>query len=413
MNDYKSSDPHLAGSSPTDESKDANLRRLLVLLGLPIGLTLGIYVIRQYLRQPLPSLSPSEQEMMVSTIEFTGKVSPAMNFKVSSLSGAIVRDVRVQVGDRVSAGQPLLILENLEAKQQYEQAQQQQETAQQQISQLYAQIDQLKQTASLSDQMNAVDGRYSVAQLQSQQIPLPQRQDSVQRARATYDLAFAQFNRMRMLAKEGATSQVEFDRATADLQVAEADLASAQKAAAISQRLEQEQQERITAQQKVSSAQQRQQITQLQGQLQSAQLQSVQASRKLDQFWQQGIVSNRNGILDFQTVIRATQEGVVVGVPVSAGDQIYAGTALMAMSQIDRLIVEVPVSHRLVNSLWVGQRAIVQIGAGSNLLNFDAAVVSVNPLPSDDLNHLVKVQFENSSNMLLVGQPAKVHFATK
>jgi multidrug efflux pump subunit AcrA (membrane-fusion protein) len=218
---------------------------------------------------------------------------------------------------------------------------------------------------------------------------------------------------MRRLVNEGAVAQADLDQAIANLRVAQADLASAREAATISQRLEQEQQQQLTVQQEVNSAQQQQQLTQLQGQLQLAQLQYDQALRQLEQLQQQGIAVSRNGVLDFQTVIRATQDGVVVGVPVSAGDQIYTGTTLTEMSQIDRLIVEVPVSSRLVNSLQVDQGAVIQIGTDSNSFQMDGRIVSINPLPSDDFNHLVKVQFSNPNDLLLVGQPAKVHFSSE
>ena len=396
---------------PPTGVKEVGLSRLLALLALTIGLTVSIYLIRQYLRQPLPSLNAAEQSTAIATAEFSGKVQPAMNFKVAALSSAIVRDIPIQVGDRVAANQPLMILENLDAKREYEQAQQQQEVAQQQLVQLQAQISHLTEIASLNRQMDSANGRFAKAQLQAQQVPLYQRQDSTLRAQAAYDLAFVQHKRMTTLYQAGAMSQAEVDRAKADLQIAQADLSSAQKAANASQTLGQEQQKQMTVQQQVNIAEQQQQIIDLQGQLHMVRLQYEQATRKLKQIRPQGKPSDGGLSNGFQVIIKATKDGVVEKIPASIGDQIYTGAPLVEMSQIDRLNVEIPVSVRLINSLRRGQSAIVQVGAGTEGLEFKATVVSISPLPSDDLSHLVKVQFKNLNRMLLIGQPAKVHFA--
>jgi multidrug efflux pump subunit AcrA (membrane-fusion protein) len=396
--------------SKTSPAKEASLSRLLTLMGLAIALTASIYGIRQYLRQPLTSLSLSEQSSVLATTEFVGKVQPATHFKVAALSSAIIKEIYAQVGDRVVAGQPLLVLENLDAKREYEQIKQQQEVAQQQLLQLQTQINSLTQVASLSEQMSQAEERFSAAQLQAQQVPLHQRQDSVQRVQASHDLALIQYNRMKTLAEAGATSQADLDKATAELQIAKADLASAQAATAADQTLGLEQRNRLAVQQQMNHAQQQQQIIQLQGQFEMAQFQYNQATHKLDLLQHQAGFSTQTGEIDFQLIVNATKDGIIAAVPASVGDQTYAGTALVELSQIDRLNVEIPVSAQLVNSLRVGQLAEVQVGAGAKAPTVEGAIVSISPLPSEDLRHLVKVQFSNPDQALLVEQLAKVRF---
>ena len=391
-------------------TKEASLSRLLTLMGLAIALTASIYLIRQYLRQPLTSLSLSEQSNTIATTEFTGKVQPATRFKIAALSSAIVKEVYVQVGDRVVAGQPLLVIENLDAKREYEQVKQQQEASQQQLSQLQVQINSLNQVASLSKQMSQADDRFSAAQLQAQQVPLHQRQDSVQRVQASYDLALVQYNRMKQLADAGATSQSDLDKAMAELRIAKADLVSAETAAAADQTLEQEQHNRLTVQQEMNQAQQQQQIVQLRGQFETILFQYKQATQKLDLLRHQGSFSVQTGEIDFQLIVSATKNGVVAAVPASVGDQTYTGTALVELSQIDRLNAEIPVSAQLINSLRVGQLAELQVGAGAKAPTFEGTIISISPLPSEDLHHLVKVQFSNPDQALLVEQSAKVRF---
>ena len=391
-------------------TKEASLSRLLTLMGLAIALTASVYLIRQYLRQPLTSLSLSEQSSTIATTEFTGKVQPATRFKIAALSSSIVKEVYVQVGDRVVAGQPLLVIENLDAKREYEQVKQQQEAAQQQLSQLQVQINSLNQVASLSNQMSQADDRYSAAQLQAQQVPLHQRQDSVQRVQASYDLALVQYNRMKQLAEAGATSQSDLDKATAELRIAKADLVSAETAAAADQILEQEQHNRLAVQQEMNQAQQQQQIVQLRGQFETTLFQYKQATQKLDLLRHQGSFSVQTGEIDFQLIVSATKNGVVAAVPASVGDQTYTGTALVELSQIDRLNAEIPVSAQLINSLRVGQLAELQVGAGAKAPTFEGTILSISPLPSEDLHHLVKIQFSNPDQALLVEQSAKVRF---
>jgi multidrug efflux pump subunit AcrA (membrane-fusion protein) len=384
--------------------------RPLVLFNLAIGLTISVYFMRSYLRQPLASLSAGEQEKALSATEFIGKVQPAMQFKIAALSSGIVKEVYVQVGEQVKTNQPLMVLENSELLNQYHQIRQQQETAQQQMLQLQHQIESTTQLVALMERTNQANMRFSQSQLYAQQIPLPQRQDSVQRAEATYSLALSQYNRMNMLYQEGAISQADLDKAEAELLIAEADMASAVEAAHAAEELAYNQAQQLALQYEQMHAQQQQQLVGAQNQFRMAQLQYEQATQQLEALRQQGIVLEGAGRNDFQLVVRATNDGVVSTIPVSLGDQVYAGAALVELSQINRLNVEIPVSSRLVNSLHTGQRAIVEIGTGESAQAFDAEVFLINPLPSEDLTHSVKIQFDNPAYTLLAGQPAKVRF---
>jgi hypothetical protein len=75
-----------------------------------------------------------------------------------------------------------------------------------------------------------------------------------------------------------------------------------------------------------------------------------------------------------------------------------------------QLKVEVPVNARLINALDRERIAVVKLGVGAAAREFPAKVTTINPIPSEDLNYKVEVQFENNTDTLLVGQAAAVYF---
>lgn len=407
-------------SSP---NKEIGWREFFLLLIYAVGLTTAIYVLRQHLKQ-LPSLSDSQQISMLATTEFTGTVAASKEFKMVATNPAIVRNIFVKIGDRIQPNQPLLALENLTAKdmdsvkqqhlavqQEIESVKQQQELAKQQVEGLEQKIENFLPTISLNQQLDAAELRVSISQLRSQNVPLRQRQDSIQRSEAVYEQAMAQNNRVQKLYREGAVSKAQIEQAQTDFQVAKADLASAKAAAAAANNLEQEQIKQWQVQHQFKITAQQQQLTEMRGQLEIARLQYKQVTRKLEKLRQQASKLLDGQIPDNKQIVRATDAGVIVNLPVATGDQIFTGTNLAGLAKIGNLKVQVPVSASLINTLYIGQRAVVQVGMGRQKV--EATVVTINPLPAQNLTYTVEVQFKNSVNALLVGQSAKVHFLSK
>jgi len=403
-------------------NKEIGWREFFILLIYAVSLTTAIYVMRQHLKQ-LPSLTDSQQISKLATTEFTGTVAPSKEFKIAATNPAIVKNIFVKIGDRIQPNQPLLALENLAAKdiasvkqqhsaakQEIESVQQQQELAKQQVEGLEQKIENFVQTISLTQQLDAADLRVSISQLRSQNVPLRQRQDSIQRSEAVYKQAMAQNNRVQKLYREGAVSKVRIEQAQADFQVASSDLASAKAAAAAANNLEQEQIKQWQVQHQLKITAQQQQLTEMRGQLKLARLQYEQVTRKLEML-RQDAPKLLKQIPDNKQIVRATDAGVIVNLPVATGDQIFTGTNLAGLAKIGNLKVQVPVSASVINSLYIGQRAVVQVGMERQ--KFEATVVTINPLPAQNLTYTVEVQFKNSVNALLVGQSAKVYFLSK
>lgn len=398
-------------------TKEFGWREFMFLLVYAVGLTTVMYLVRYRLTQPLTGLNYSQQSSRLASIEFTGTVAPAKEFKIAAATPAIVKDIYVKIGDRIKPNQPLMSLKNLAedtsvqakqqlaAKQEIEQIKQQQEIAKQQVLQLEQKIKNFAGTASLSTKLDTANLSVFVAQLRSEQVPLRQRQDSIERAKAVYEQAMSQQQRMEQLYSQGAISKSQLEQVQADLQIASADLASAKAAVAAARNLEIQQIKQSQFQRQLQVTQQQQQLAEMKGQLEVARLQYEQATRRLKLLQQQ--LSKLIPTSD-DLIVKATDTGAVVNLPVAIGDQIFAGTTLVGLAKLGALKVQVPVSASLINSLHIGQRAAVQVGMGK--AEFDATVVTINPLPAKNLTYTVEVQFENSVNALLVGQSAKVHF---
>lgn len=453
-----------AGISPPKASVGMNWRSVLVLLVFTVGITGGIYLVRERMRQPLPQLNIAEQLKIISETKFTGKVQPANVYKITATSGSVVEEIYVKVGDFVEVGQPLLVLKNLEAEksraqveqqrkalqQQQEIAREQQEisriqqemsrrqqemslrqqqmtleqekmTVEQKIAELEAKIARFQeQTLLLNQELAAAEERALLAERRSQQVPLRQRQDSVARSQAIYDRALSQYNRLNALYKEGAISQDSLEQAFTDLQVAKADLEVAGQAIAATAASDQAQRAKFQLEQEKLLSEQEQKLREMNAELAATRLQSAQLTEKQAMIQEQ--LANLPEILpltweipeidfpeiDIMETVKATTSGVVTELPVTIGDQLYNGNPLIKLANLQQLTVEIAVNARLVNAFHPGQPALIKVGMEPGAKEFQGKVFTINPLPSENLNHGITVKFENSQNSLLLGQVAIV-----
>ncbi|KAF0247879.1 MAG: hypothetical protein FD167_2718, partial [bacterium] len=49
----------------------------------------------------------------------------------------------------------------------------------------------------------------------------------------------------------------------------------------------------------------------------------------------------------------------------------------------------------------------------TNNQKVEGKIITINPLPAANLNHIVEVEFDNTNGSLLAGQPAEVKFDMK
>ncbi len=409
----------------SEDHNQNGFRQTLAWLVLALSLTTGMYAMRQWLRKPLPTLSYVEQSATIVQTQFTGKIEPVKTFKIAAITPGVVENIAVQVGEQVEVGQPLLTLKNLAAeneqkqiiqeqqltRQQQQEVLQQQQTAQQQIFELEQKIKRLKyDLAPLRAEIAEANLQVSLAQSQAEKLPVHQRQDSVARSKAIYERATSKFNRLDNLNKQGAIPQEQLEQAESELEIAKVDYETAIAAANVNSKLQQNQKQLSHLQEKLAIQEQQDAIAQLEKQKQTAQLQYQQATEKLALLRQQAAQLNQYQVPQVNTVIKATEAAIISEIPVTVGDQIYAGNTVIGLAQLAQLKVAVPVSGRLVNALNPEQRALIQIGEGVTAQKFEGKIAVINPIPNEKLNYLVEVEFANPTNSLIISQLAQVQF---
>ena len=407
------------------KNRNAGKKQILAWLILTVGLTTGIYGMRQWLRKPLPALSLTAQSATLADTKFTGKLEPAKTFKIAAINSGVVENIEVQVGDRVEVGQPLLTLTNLAAvdrekqiiqekqstRQQQQGVLQQQQTARQRVLELEQKIDRLKYNLSpLRAKIAEANLQLSLAKSEADKLPLRQRQDSVPRTQAIYQRATARFNRLESLYKQGGISEEQLEQAQAEVDIAKVDYDMAIAASTANAKLERNQRQLSQLQEKLELQQLQDEIALLTKQKQAANLEYQQATDKLALLNQQTQQLDRYQVPEVRRVIRATEAGIIAELPVAVGDRIYEGNSVVGLAKLEQIKVAVEVNSRIINVLDKQQEALIQIGEGVTAQKFTGKIATVNPIPNEKLNYSVEVEFANPSNSLIVGQLARVQF---
>lgn len=417
----------LNNSDLTSGSKNQNTgkKQILAWLILTVGLTTGIYGMRQWLRKPLPALSRVAQTATLADTKFTGKLEPAKTFKIAAINSGVVENIEVQIGDRVEVGQPLLTLTNLAAvdrekqiiqekhstRQQQQGVLQQQQAAGQRVLELEQKIDRLKYNLSpLRTRIAEANLQVSLAKSEADKLPLRQRQDSVPRTKAIYQRASARFERLESLHNQGAISEEQLEQAQAELDIAKVDYDMAIAASTANSKLERSQRQLSQLQEKLELQELQNEIALLTKQLSAANLEYQQATDKLALLNQQARQLDEYQVPELRRVIKATEAGIVTELPVVVGDRIYEGHSVVQLAKLERIKVAVEVNSRIINALDKQQEAIIQIGEGVTAQKFAGKIATVNPIPNEKLNYSVEVEFANPSNSSIVGQLARVQF---
>jgi HlyD family secretion protein len=305
-------------------------------------------------------------------VAFEGTMRPASEIRITAESNGTVSDISVKVGDVVQAGQTLLTMDDREARLAVKQASVELEAATTKLDKFRAQ---------LAD----ADARVAITQRQEQLVPTRQWRDSPERAAAAYDQALLNYNRTKKLFEAGLVAQLELDARATELRMARDDLEHAKELAEVSARLAHDQADQADLQAKVTREE-------LQAQLRQAQANYDRAKQQAE-----------------ATVVRATTDGVVSEISIHLGDRVPVAAALARLAKLDRMIADVPVAAQMISSLKVGQSAQVRLPSLPSQ-EVDARIQAINPLPSQNMTHIVEVEFDNPTLLLVAGQPAEVRF---
>lgn len=192
--------------------------------------------------------------------------------------------------------------------------------------------------------------------------------------------------------------------------MARADLNVAKEAARVTENLELARNQKSRLQLQRAVQEQQDKLKQIQKQLQAASLEYKQATARLTTLKAQTAQLIAQPLPQANTVVKASSDGIAIELPVNVGEQVFTGNPLIGLAQLSHLNVEVAVNARLVNALYPGQPAAIKVGTGEAARSLKGRIVTINPLPNQELNHTVEVQFDNPTQALLVGQLATVQF---
>ncbi len=305
-------------------------------------------------------------------VAFESAVRPASEVRITAESTGTVSDILVRVGDTVQKGQQLLRMDDREAQLTLKQASVELEAAKTKLDKFRLQLAE-------------ADARVAIAQRQEQLVPTRQWRDSPERAAAAYDQALLDYNRTKKMVEAGLIAQQELDARGTALRMAQDDLENAKKLAAVSANLAHDQAEQASLQEKVTRQE-------LQEQLRQAEVNYERAKRQAD-----------------ATIVRATAAGVVSEIPVHLGDRVPGGAVFARLAKLDQMIAEVSVAAPMISELRVGQSA--KVGLSSlPPREVEGRIGAINPLPSQNMTHMVEVEFDNPTLLLVAGQPAEVRF---
>ncbi len=241
----------------------------------------------------------------------------------------------------------------------------------------------------------------ALAERETQQVPMRQARDSPERAQVAYDKAVLKARRAEQLAANGLLSKQEVEDARFEVTMAADDLVNARKAAEAASRVHAAEQTQARARQDLSLAEQRRQLAGQQAELREARFTLKEAQLRYD--------TARSAMAD--AFVRAPRAGAMLECPVHAGDRVPAGTLLAKMAPLDPVAVDVDVPPNVVNLLQTGGLARVDVPA-VKLLDGEAHIRSIAPLPGEDGRYSVQLTLANPTRARLAGQTAHVKLFT-
>jgi HlyD family secretion protein len=354
------------------------------------------------------------------TVSADGTLKPLTTVVVKSYAGGRVDVLAVDVGDRVKPGDLIAKIDPTDSLTTYDQAR----------ADLNAAEAKLRQTQDQSNAQPALT-RAAIAQAEAghdsalknlqrlQHATQPQTsaqaRATLDKARASLDIAEKDLARAQGLKAEGFVAQSEVDSAISKRDLAKAELASAQERWDTLQ-------EELTADLEAAQAQ----VAQAKAGLDNAKVNAVQ-----DRLKQSEVVSaqaqvaranaqvvNAKTMLDY-TTIRAPRAGVILtklveqGTIVTSGrSSISEGTDIVELGDLSKMFVEVSVDEADVGKLRLKQPVSIHVEAFPDAV-FRGVVTRINPQASTQQNIttvLVTVHVENPGDRLKPGMTASCDF---
>lgn len=304
--------------------------------------------------QPLPvTAQAAKLGTLVSTFALTGTVVPARQGNLASVISGTVRDVDVQIGDRVSAGQVLVQIDD--------------STLRAQLAQDEAQLAEAQARLRQESATNRGNALTTSSSLQSAQV--------------AYDTAVANDQRNESLFRQGYISQQAIDQSRSQLAAAAAALRSAQVAA-----------QNASMSADASSAAQ-------------ADIASMQAAVSADAAAVQTVETQIA-----QAAVRAPFDGIVTQRNVDPGSLASPGTPLVQVSQLDPAYINVGIPDSDLQYVRTNSAATVTVDALAGR-TWRGAVDNLNAAAGQGtLTYLARISLPNPDIALKAGMVANITF---
>ena len=289
-----------------------------------------------------------------------------------------------------------------------------------------------RQIAPLRQQLATANVRANIVATQPAPLPLQQKREAINRARAIYEQALATSERLAQYQSQGAISQERLEQAQkeltvakSDLSIARADYASLVAAAHVATERQTVQTQSTRLQQQLALAEQAGQLQQLQAQLQAARADARQIETKLQQLPKvlsgsrvASLPVNRKPALEPTKIdITAPIAGTAIDIPVAIGDRVFLGSKLMSITDPKKLKIGVDLDPQQAMLLKPGQRALVKVGSALNSQELVALVTNIAPplvgatAPVENRStQRIEVQFTNPQPTIAIGQTGTVYF---
>ncbi|MDR7519713.1 MAG: biotin/lipoyl-binding protein, partial [Armatimonadota bacterium] len=212
------------------------MKRMVIAVGLLAVLAGGVWLARgSRAARPAvegPRTARIERGDLIASVSATGTLQPYAQVEVRSRATGTVVDLRVQEGDRVSAGQVLAVIDDRDARAGYE-------TSQAQLAAARARLEQARSQLAATRAQNTVrvaqaERALATARARLAQVLAGARAEQIDQARQALrqaelaaDLARQTLERTRALFTDGLVSRSQLDQAQNQHDVAQAQVASA------------------------------------------------------------------------------------------------------------------------------------------------------------------------------------------
>ena len=338
----------------------------------------------------------------VLTATYLGVTRPRQVTTLTFPMPLVIQQVLVDIGDHVQAGQPLVTIDDEDARHVVGQLRSNVQRAERQVTELELTIQTLDRSINaLVAPAADTSQRLALAQRAADGVPGRQATNTPERLQAAYEQAVARERRVAALKDPGVLGRQELEEAQIAVRGAADALAAARRAAEAATALSSAQALHAQTQADLRIAEQQRQRQERLGELSQARQHRTEARAALD------LALARLGDL----TVRAPGEALVAEIAVKAGEPVRAGAPLVRLAVVDPMLVDVDVPPAIVNGLGRGDAAVVRVGAASK--EYAGRIRTIAPLPGRGGGHAVEIEFENRSAALLAGQTAQVRFAQR